>query len=346
MNKNRYSWNTFSALMGPVYFIISGRYFIGFNIIAAVLLLTYWFPAYGKIISVITAISCGFTANYYCEKSLNNKHLSLIKKLEDKGFHGDALRRELRLRERSGIRNFLKMGFGILSYWGFIFIASTLIFIKVQVPDIVDELDDFEMINYEFMYRMKEDLVLTEEEKSFVIQENTTHGDSILASAHHLELAKDYYKNRKLLDCSNSILHAYLLNQSDYEVYWLAGNLLYSQELVSESIIIMGYSLQLNPFNSELKSDIGKAYSRRSGSLGFSKQDRLEYSNKGSRYLKEANHNSPYNEYIYSNWAEALYWKGNYVQAVETLKKIESFGGIPNPHVVGLVKSKYNYGEP
>ncbi len=332
------SWNTAAALMGPVYFLINGRYILGFNLIASFLLLVYWLPDLMYPIMVLLAILAGLSADYFCEQSLIKRRQRLFNKLSNKGYSGSILRTELRKRETSSLYNFTRLLTGVIIYWIFVLIITNQIYMRFEQETQTE--NQIEIHTYEFIERMGRANDTTPNEELFIASTIEYFGDYQTAYEYYLQQAQSWYDKNLPDSFAVSIMKAYQFNPGDYKQFWLAGKFLYRQEMLLEADRFLTIANQINPFNCKLKSDLAKSCARLSHLSFIDQETREIYAYQSEIFLWDANDKCPRNDYIYNNWAEAFYWDGEYKKAHETLQRIIQMGGKIDSTTQVLISAK------
>jgi Tfp pilus assembly protein PilF len=132
---------------------------------------------------------------------------------------------------------------------------------------------------------------------------------------------------------------AWLLNPDNPEVYWGFGSVLHDQGKNCEALKLMQKALSYKVYLSGLYPDTTRIYA-----LCASSDNALSSETKKTYYDRELYETAEAKDtdkvYVYSSWASALYWQGNYREAWEKVTKQRELGGAPNEKFLSLLKAK------
>lgn len=177
-----------------------------------------------------------------------------------------------------------------------------------------------------------------------LITDTTAHyGSREKASQAFVNNGFYYYHIDDLKNAMRRFNQAWLLDKENPEVYWGFGTVLHDKGQNCDAMDMMEKALSLNPpKNQGFYPDAGRIITLCGvDDQSLTDEERTVLFEKTENLFIEAESFEPKKGYMYSIWATAYYWRGDYVKAWEMVEKSEKNGGQLPKKFLGLLESKY-----
>lgn len=151
-----------------------------------------------------------------------------------------------------------------------------------------------------------------------------------------------YYQRDDLANAMRRFNQAWLLNPLNAEVYAGFGSVLHDQGKNCEAMKMMEKSLTLNPPTSQgIYPDAARLITLCAVSdKTLSPEAKAKLFKHSQELYIKAEEVEPNKLYVYSSWATAYYWRGQYAEAWTMVTKERASGGKPSEKFLGLLREK------
>jgi len=193
-------------------------------------------------------------------------------------------------------------------------------------------------------------------DEKFISDVTTQFGSREKASALWVNQGYKFYKQDQLGMAMRRFNQAWLLNPKNPEVYAGFGGVLHDQGKNCDAMEMMEKALTLNPPKFQgIYPDAARIVTLCSiGNKTLSPEAKAELIARSEALYKKAEEIEPDKRYIYSSWASAYYWRGQYSDAWRMVAKARALGtgsgaiaGLasgaanePNEHFLNMLREK------
>ena len=162
------------------------------------------------------------------------------------------------------------------------------------------------------------------------------------ASAAFVSNGFAYYQRDDLANAMRRFNQAWLLDQSNPEVYAGFGSVLHDQGKNCEAMQMMEKALMLNPPTFQgIYPDAARTIALCAVSdKKLTAESRIKLFERSEFLYKKAEELEPNKAYLYGSWATAYYWRGQYSEAWAMVAKVRAAGGKPHEKFLGLLREK------
>jgi tetratricopeptide (TPR) repeat protein len=164
-------------------------------------------------------------------------------------------------------------------------------------------------------------------------------GSKEAAAKDAIEKAWKYYYENDFSTSMKRFNQAWLLDSTNYQIYWGFGLLLTKQENFEKAISYLEKALKIEPQDEAVLHDLDFAYAQY-GSTQWNLFDRVEYLNKSIEIYKQVEAINDANGLLYNNWAVSLADLGKHEEAWEKLQKAISLGYEVDPRFISELKKR------
>lgn len=184
--------------------------------------------------------------------------------------------------------------------------------------------------------------VLKAADEKLIADTTAQYGSREKASQAFINKGFNYYYNNDLENAMKRFNQAWLLDKENPEVYWGFGTVLHDKGQHCDAMPMMEKAMLLNiPKNIGFYPDAGRIITlcgAKGQSISESKKKALF--EKSEKIFIEAEAIEPKKGYLYSTWATAYYWRGDYVKAWEMVENSENNNGQLPVQFINLLESK------
>lgn len=180
---------------------------------------------------------------------------------------------------------------------------------------------------------------LKEADEEFIKNMIEACGSREAAAEDALERAWRHYYGNDFSTSMKRFNQAWLLDSTNYQIYWGFGLLLTKQENFENAIFYLEKALKMESQDEAVLHDLGFAYAQY-GSTRRDLFDRVDYLNKSIEIYKQVEAVNDTNGLLYNNWAVSLADLGRNEEAWEKLQKAISLGYEVDPKFISELKKR------
>lgn len=176
-----------------------------------------------------------------------------------------------------------------------------------------------------------------------LINDTTAHfGSREKASQSFVGNGFAFYNQGNIENAMRRFNQAWLLDKNNPDVYWGFSAVLNAKGQNCEAMEMIEKALELNPpKNQGFYPDAGRIITLcGANNASLSASDRIKLFEKSENLFIEAESFEPKKGYLYSAWANAYYWRGDYAKAWDMVVRSEDNGGQLPKTFLSLLESK------
>ena len=178
---------------------------------------------------------------------------------------------------------------------------------------------------------------MVECDNRFVERVIKSEGSRQKATSHCLKLAWHYLDKNDLKTAMKRFNQAWLLTSDNYQIFWGFGIILARQAKIEDALKMFKKAISINHTNARLLSDLGytcfvKAYN------DSNRAEKETYFKRSIRLYERAVKIDPNIGQIYSQWANTLFYMGNYQAAWDKIQVAQAKGATINPKILKELK--------
>ena len=135
---------------------------------------------------------------------------------------------------------------------------------------------------------------------------------------------------------------AWLIDKSNPEAYWGFGPVLHDKGENCDAMEMMERAMKLNPPKDQgFYPDAGRIITLCAvDNQLITEKERANLFEKSENIFTQAESFEPKKGYLYSTWATAYYWRGDYDKSWEMVKKAEKYGKKLPKRFISLLETK------
>jgi tetratricopeptide (TPR) repeat protein len=163
------------------------------------------------------------------------------------------------------------------------------------------------------------------------------------ASASLVNTGYKYYYRDEFDKAMRIFNQAWLLNPNNPQVYWGFGSVLHDKKKYCEAKVMLEKALALNPpDNRGFYPDAGRIYTLCAvNDPALSAEDKANLIDQSEMLYRKGEKTEPGKAYLYSSWATAYYWRGQYEDAWKMIEKQRVAGGAePSEPFISMLRAK------
>jgi len=150
-----------------------------------------------------------------------------------------------------------------------------------------------------------------------------------------------YYQADNLSMAMKRFNQAWLLNPSNPNVFWGFAMVYHDQGENCKAKEMIDRSISLNLERPIALADAGRIYTLCGASdTALDEKTKRHYYDKSEELYKKASAASENNGYVYGSWATAYYWRGDFVQSWDMVKKAQGLGFTFPGQFINLLREK------